>query len=61
MAKSKAFPKSIIVYQVDEVDGVAVYAVATDTDDIELDMNGEKVGIYRLEKTCTFSVHREIK
>lgn len=57
----KKFPKEILVYQCDEVDGAPVYAVARNVDEIPEDADGQKVGIYVMNRQDTFRVRRELK
>ena len=57
----KRFPKEIFVYQYDEVDGEAVYSVARTVDEIPEESDGEKVGVYVLDRHNTFRVLRELK
>lgn len=59
--RKKTFPNEIFVYQIDEVEGHPVYAVATDLDAIEPDVDGERVASYFLDKEYKFSIRRELK
>jgi len=54
-------PKEILVYQCDEVDGQPVYAVALTVDEIPEDADGQKVGIYVMNRADTFRVRRELQ
>ncbi len=61
MAKSKNLPKEILVYECDRLeDGTPVYAVAINVDDIPEDADGQKVGVYALNKEYPFRIHREL-
>lgn len=59
--RKKAFPKEILVYQVDEVEGHPVYAVVNNVNDIEADCDGQRVGVYSLNTDYQFNVRRELK
>ena len=60
MAK-KQMPKEILVYVADVLeDGTPVYAVATDVEEIPEDVNGQRIGVYTLNTSPTFVVHRSI-
>lgn len=58
---AKRLPKEILVYQCDTVDGVPIYAVAQNVDEIPEDAHGQKVGVYALNREDTFRVKRELK
>jgi hypothetical protein len=55
------FPAQIFVYQLDEIDGVAVYSVAVDLGEISDDQDDEKVGVYKLVREQLLKVYRELK
>lgn len=57
----KKLPKEILIYQYDEVDGQPVYAVARNVDEIPEEADGQKVGIYIINRTDTFRIRRELK
>jgi hypothetical protein len=57
----RPLPKEILVYQCDEVDGEPVYAVAHNVEEIPEDADGQKVGVYILNRPWTFRVRRELK
>ena len=59
MAKKK-LPQKILLYQCDEADGEPVYAVARNADEIPEDANGQKVGVYTLNRASAFRVRREL-
>jgi len=54
-------PDLIFVYVCDCIDGEPVYAVAKSKDDIPLDSDGQKVGVYALRETLKFDVKTELK
>jgi len=60
MAKRKnKMPKEVFVYVFDEENGVPLYAVTTDIDDIT---EGETyVGVYKLKRTDKFVVKKELQ
>lgn len=57
----KGLGKEILVYECDICDGVPIFAVARNADEIPEDIDGQKVGVYVLNKQYTFKVHRELK
>lgn len=59
--KSKNLPSEILVYQCDTCDGVPVYSVAHNVEEIPEDADGERVGVYILNRTDTFHIKRELK
>ena len=61
MAK-KQMPKEILVYVSDTLDdGTPVYAVATNAEEIPEDISGQRIGIYILNNSPMFTVHRSLK
>ena len=61
MAKrKKVLPNEILVYQCDEVDGVAIYCVAINVDEIPEEYDGETVGVFVLNHTNVFRLKREL-
>lgn len=62
MAKAKRLPQEILVFVCDTLeDGTPVYGVAHNVEEIPEDSDGDKVGIYILNRTNTFRVRRELK
>lgn len=59
--KVKGFPKEILVYQCDEVDGELIYAVANNIDEIPEEFSNRKIGIYTLSRSPRLLVRRELK
>jgi hypothetical protein len=58
----KNLPKEILVWKCDETeDGSPVYSVACSVHEIPEDADGEKVGIYVLNRQSTFALKRELK
>ena len=62
MAKAKRMPQEILVYLCDTLeDGTPVYGVARNVEEIPEENDGEKVGIYILNRANNFRVRRELK
>ena len=62
MAKAKRMPQEILVYVCDTLeDGTPVYGVAHNVEEIPEENDGEKVGIYVLNRADNFRVRRELK
>lgn len=56
------FAKEILAYPCDyDSDGTPIIAVAKNVSEIPADCDGEKVGIYTLNRVTTFKVKRELK
>ncbi len=53
-------PKEIIVYQCDTVEGMSIYAVARNVDEIPEDVHGDTVGVYMLSRKSKFRLKREL-
>ena len=54
---AKKLPKEILIYVADELDdGTPVYGVAINVDEIPVENNGDRVGVYALNKDYKFSV-----
>jgi len=61
MPKKLKFPEEILVYQCDEVDGEPVYSVARRLSDISEDYDGDKIGLYVLQRVDTLRIKRELE
>ena len=55
---AKKMVKEIMVYKVDDVDGVPIYAVATSLGEIPEDVDGQIIGIYVLSREDVFRMRR---
>lgn len=58
---AKKLPRVIYVYQCDETDGIPIYAVAQDIEEIPEDEHGNRIGIYVLKTQHTLAVSRSLK
>lgn len=58
---AKKLPNEILVYEFDEIDGKPAYAIAMNVDEIPEDADGQKVGIYILNRQSAFRIRRELK
>ena len=54
-------PKEILVYQCDTVDGVPLYAIARNVEDIPEEFDGETVSVFTMNKSYKFTIHRSLK
>lgn len=54
-------PKELLVYVFDKAeDGAPMYAVAKNVAEIPEDIDGQKVGVYTLNRVCGFKVKRAL-
>lgn len=62
MAKKVKAPDVMWAYVCEiDGDGLPIWCLARDLDEIPADQSGEKIARYRLERTPTFFVSREAK
>lgn len=55
-------PKEILVYVCDlDQNNNPIYAIAENVAEITEDSDGDKVGVYTLNRTATFKVKRELQ
>lgn len=61
-AKAKNFPAELLIYQDDTLDdGTPVFSACRNVDEIPENVDGERVGVYILNKAYAFKVRRELK
>lgn len=53
-------PKEILVYVCDYDDGQPIFAAVRNMSEIPEDVDGEKVGVYILNKECKLKIKREL-
>ena len=57
----KKLPPELLIYISDWADGKPVFCCAENVEEIPEDVVDHRVGVYVLNRTCKFSVKRELK
>jgi hypothetical protein len=61
IATMKKMPKELLIYVCETLDDdTPIFGVARNVDEIPEDSNGDKVGVYTLNRACDFRVRREL-